>query len=219
MRLLFIGAPGAGKGTQAKRLAEEHGVPHIATGDILREAIRQGTPVGREAQPYIAAGGLVPDDVMIRVIEERFARPDVAGGYVLDGFPRTLAQAEALERMLARLGRPLDRVFLLECPEGTVLDRITGRRTCEVCGMPYHVRHRPPRREGVCDRDGGRLVQREDDTEPKARRRLEKYRAETAALVPFYEARGLLRRVDASRSPEEVYREIRSAVGRAGGGG
>lgn len=194
-------------------------MPHIATGDILREAIRQDIPVGREARPYIAAGGLVPDDVMIGVIEERFGRGDVAGGYVLDGFPRTLPQAEALERLLARLGRPLDRVLLLECSEETVLDRITGRRTCEVCGMPYHLRHRPPRREGVCDRDGGRLVQREDDTEPKVRRRLEKYRAETAAVVPFYEARGILRRVDASRSLDEVYRAILASVKDLGGRG
>lgn len=213
MRLLFIGAPGSGKGTQAKRLAEERGVPHIATGDILREAVRKGTSVGHQAQPYIAAGSLVPDDVMIRVIEERFARPDVAAGYILDGFPRTLPQARALEGMLARLGRPLDRVLLLECSEECVLDRITGRRTCEMCGMPYHIRHRPPRREGICDRDGGRLLQREDDTEPKARRRLEKYREETAALVPFYEARGILRRVDAGRPPEAVYRAILAAVG------
>jgi adenylate kinase len=210
-----VGAPGVGKGTQAKRLADARGLPHIATGDILREAIRRGTPVGLQAKPFVESGGLVPDGVMIGLIEERFRRGDTAGGYILDGFPRTVPQAEALDAMLAGLGQPLDVVALLECPDGLIVERITGRRTCEQCARPYHVVHRKPLREGLCDRDGARLIQREDDTEAKFRRRLEKYHAETAAVVPFYEARGIVRRVDASRAADEVGRGLDAALGDA----
>jgi adenylate kinase len=212
LRLLFVGPPGAGKGTQARRVAEGRRIPHISTGDILREAGEKGTPVGLKAREYIGSGNLVPDDVMIGVIEERFARGDTGAGWLLDGFPRTLPQAEALDRFLDRLGRPLQRVVLLECPDEAVVDRITGRRTCPKCGTPYHVRHPRPKREGVCDRDGAALIQREDDTEPKVRRRLEKYRAETAAVIPFYERRGLVRRVDASGPPEAVARLVEAAL-------
>ena len=215
MRILFVGAPGSGKGTQAVRLASELGVPHVSTGDILREAIRQGTPVGRQVKVFMDQGLLVPDEVMVAVLEERFARSDTAKGYILDGFPRTASQAASLEKMLARAGQALDAVILLEIADAGVVDRIAGRRTCETCQASYHVRFPRPAREGVCDRDGGRLVQREDDTEAKVRRRLEKYHSETAAVVPFYEGMGLVRRVDASQSPEQVYAAVLAALGRA----
>ncbi len=215
MRILFVGAPGSGKGTQAVRLAGELGVPHISTGDILREAVRGDTDIGRQARGFMGQGLLVPDGVMIGIIEERFARGDTAEGYILDGFPRTAPQAAALETLLARLGQRLGTVVLLEIADEAVVERITGRRTCERCQTPYHVRFQPPRKEGVCDKDGGRLVQRDDDTEPKIRKRLEKYHSETAAVIPFYESKGLVRRVDGSRSPDDVHAAVRAAVGRA----
>ena len=212
MRLLLVGAPGVGKGTQAKRLAETRKVPHISTGDILRDAIKQGTPVGLRAKTHVESGGLVPDDVMVGIIEERFGRGDTGRGYVLDGFPRTVPQAEALERLLGKLLQPLEAVVLLECPDAAILERITGRRTCETCQTPYHVKFQKPRREGVCDKDGGRLVQREDDTEPKVRRRLDKYHSETEAIIPFYGRKGLVRRVDGARAPDEVTRSVEAAL-------
>lgn len=213
MRLLFVGPPGAGKGTQAQRLAQARDIPHISTGDILREAIRRETPVGRQAKGFVESGALVPDGVMIGIIEERFGKGDTGRGYILDGFPRTVPQAEALEGLLGRLRQPLGTVVLLECPDAAIVERITGRRTCEKCQTPYHVRFQKPRNEGVCDKDGGRLVQREDDTEPKVRRRLEKYRSETAAIIPFYEKKGIVRRIDAARPPEDVYRAVEAALG------
>lgn len=214
MRLLIVGAPGVGKGTQAKRIAAERKVPHIATGDILREAIREGTPVGLRAKTFVESGGLVPDEVVIGIIEERFSRGDTSAGWILDGFPRTEPQARALEALLKRIGQPLEAVVLLECPDGAILERITGRRSCPRCGAPYHVRYQKPAKEGVCDQDGTPLVQREDDTESKVVRRLEKYRAETAAVIPFYDREGRVRRVDASKSPDEVFRAVQAALAR-----
>ena len=212
MRLLFVGPPGAGKGTQAKKVAGERGVPHIATGDILREAVRRSTPVGLKARSFMDAGSLVPDDVMIGIIEERFGTGDTAGGYILDGFPRTVPQAQALDALLEKLARPLQAVLLLECPDGASVERITGRRTCPKCGTPYHVKYRKPKKEGVCDRDGEALVQREDDTEARLRKRLQQYHSETAAIVPFYEKKGIVNRVDASRAQDEVTRAVESAL-------
>lgn len=212
MRLLIVGAPGVGKGTQAKRISAEKGIPHIATGDILREAIRQGTPVGLQAKAFVESGGLVPDEVVIGIIEERFARGDTAKGWILDGFPRTAPQAEALGKMLDRLRQPLQGVILLECPDSAILERITGRRSCPRCGAPYHVKYQKPKKEGVCDADGTPLVHREDDTEAKVTKRLQKYHAETAAVIPFYEKKGLVRRVDATKAPEEVYRRVQDVL-------
>ena len=207
-----MGPPGSGKGTQAKRVAAAHHIPHVSTGDILREAIREGTAVGRKAEGFMSAGNLVPDDLMIRIIEERFGRGDTSRGYILDGFPRTVPQAVALDSLLGRLREPLHAVILLECSDAIVVERITGRRTCVRCGTPYHLVFQKPRKDRVCDVDGSLLVQREDDTEPKVRRRLEKYHSETAAIIPFYESKGIVRRVDATREPDEVQRQVEAAL-------
>jgi len=207
-----VGPPGSGKGTQAKRIAQSHAIPHVSTGDILREAIREGTAVGRKAEGFMSAGNLVPDDLMIRIIEERFQRGDTSKGYILDGFPRTVPQAVALDALLARLREPLHAVILLECGDGVVVERITGRRTCVRCGTPYHLIFQRPRKDRVCDVDGSLLVQREDDTEPKVRRRLEKYHSETAAIIPFYEKQGIVRRVDASKDPDTVHSAVEAAL-------
>lgn len=212
MKLILIGAPGVGKGTQAKRLSEKFDVPHIATGDILREAVRLGTAVGLKAKGFMEAGNLVPDAVMIEIVEERFEQGDTRTGYILDGFPRTVHQAEALDQLLARLGLPPQGVILFECDDEVITARIAGRRTCEKCQRPYHVRFSPPKREDVCDVDGGKLIQRPDDSEAKVRERLKNYRDQTAPLIPYYERRGLLRRVDAKNSPEAVSTAVETVV-------
>ena len=217
MRLLLVGAPGVGKGTQAKRLAADLGVPHVSTGDMFRDAIRRDTPLGRQARVHIDQGMLVPDDLTIGLIEERFsATPDAAArGFILDGFPRTLPQAKALDRLLERIVAPLEAVVVLDISDDGVVERITGRRTCVGCGTPYHLRFRRPVQEGICDICQNPLVQRADDTEEKVRRRLEKYHSETQMVIPFYEAKGLVRRVDGSLKPDEVYRAVRATLGLA----
>lgn len=214
-RLLFVGPPGVGKGTQAKRLADGLHVPHISTGDILRDAVKRGTTVGLQAKSFMARGGLVPDGVMIGVIEERFAQGDCAKGYILDGFPRTTPQAEALEILLTRLDLPLQKVLLLECPDAVVIERMTGRRSCsnKACQATFHVKFMPSKRPGICDTCRAPLEQRGDDTAEAVTYRLERYHLETARIVPFYEKRGVLRAVDGTRTPEEVAREIHRVCG------
>jgi len=204
MRLIFVGPPASGKGTQAKQIAAKLGVPHISTGDMLRDAVREGTPLGKQADAVMKAGGLVSDELVIGLIEERFAKPDAAKGFLLDGFPRTLPQAQALERLTAKLGRPLRAVVHIDVPDSACVERISGRRGCPKCGAGYHVRFIPPKRPGVCDACGTALVQRPDDTAEAAAKRLEKYHAETAAILPFYSKAGLVKRVDGSRAPAEV---------------
>lgn len=214
MRLLLVGAPGVGKGTQAKRLSQDLGIPHVSTGDMFRDAIRRQTPLGKKAKIFIDVGSLVPDELTIGLIEERFREPDVLErGYILDGFPRTVPQARALDGMLKRLGKPLDAVVVLDIEESLVVERISGRRTCTGCGTPYHVKYRRPLAEGTCDICGKKLAQREDDTEMKVLLRLDKYRTETRAVIPFYEAEGLVRRVDGGKPPDEVYAAVRKALG------
>ncbi len=215
MRVAFLGPPGAGKGTQARELAREWGVPQIATGDMLREAVAAKTPLGLEAKRYMDQGGLVPDEVVVGATAERLAAPDAARGFILDGFPRTIAQAEALARLLKDAGHALDVVLYFDVSEPELLRRLTGRRVCRACGHTYHLTSSPPKRAGVCDACGGELYQRVDDSEATVRNRLEVYRKQTAPLLDYYRQRNVLTTVSGEGSIEEIRDAIRAAVGAA----
>jgi len=192
LRVVFLGPPGAGKGTQARQLAHEWGVPQVATGDMLREAVANTTPLGLEAKRYMDSGGLVPDAVVIGLVGERLAKPDAAPGCVLDGFPRTVAQAEALDRLLAQRGETLHAVVFFDVSRPELLRRLTGRRTCRQCGTGFHLVSAPPKVAGTCDTCGGELYQREDDAEATVGKRLDVYDSQTAPLLNYYRRRGLL---------------------------
>jgi adenylate kinase len=211
-RVIFLGAPGAGKGTQARRLAAGWGVPQVATGDMLREAVAEGTPLGREAKRYMDTGALVPDGVVIGLVDERLARPDAGSGYVLDGFPRTVAQAEALDALLRRRGQDLDRVIFFDVSRDELLRRLTGRRICRQCGTAFHLVSAPPKTAGRCDQCGGELYQREDDAESTVARRLDVYQTQTAPLLDYYQKRGRLVRVAGEGPVERVATLIERAV-------
>jgi len=213
-RLVFLGPPGAGKGTQARLLAAELHVPQIATGDMLREAVAAQTALGREARRYMDAGALVPDDVVVGLIAERLARPDARQGFILDGFPRTLAQAEGLERLLKDLGQGLDRVIFFSVAEPELLRRLTGRRVCPTCGATFHLAFAPPKAGDRCDRCGSALVQREDDREETVRARLAVYATQTVPLLDYYRDRRLLSTVSGEGDVAAVGRAIRNLVGR-----
>lgn len=212
MRLIFLGPPGAGKGTQARTLAAERGIPQIATGDMLREAVAGGTRLGIEAKSYMDRGALVPDEVVVGLVAERLAADDARSGFILDGFPRTVAQAEALGRFLKDRDLVLDRVIFFEVSEGELLRRLTGRRVCRRCGATYHLASSPSTSAGRCDRCGGGLYQREDDSEATVQRRLEVYAAQTAPLLDYYRSRGLLFSVAGEGSPETIGRAVLRAV-------
>ena len=212
MRVAFLGPPGAGKGTQAHELAREWGVPHVATGDMLRAAAAAGRPLGREAKGYMDRGALVPDDVIIRMIAERLRQADALAGFLLDGFPRTIAQAEGLERLLKDLGQPLERVVYFDVAEPELIRRLTGRRVCRKCGASYHVVSNPPKRSGVCDACGGELYQREDDSEATVRNRLGVYARQTAPLLDWYRGRGMLTSVPGEGPIETVRASVRGAA-------
>lgn len=214
MRVAFLGPPGAGKGTQARELAREWSVPHIATGDMLREAVGAGTALGREAKTYMDRGALVPDDVIIGMIAERLRDPDARNGFLLDGFPRTIAQAEGLERLLKDLGQSLDRVVYFDVGEPELVRRLTGRRVCRACGHSFHVVSNPPRRDGVCDACGGELYQRVDDSEGTVRNRLNVYTRQTAPLLDWYAGKGLLGSVRGEGTIDDIGRRVNDAARR-----
>lgn len=208
----MLGLPGAGKGTQAKRLAAANGVPHIATGDIFRQAVADRTPLGLEVQAIMARGQYVPDTLTIDIVRERLAHADARAGFVLDGFPRTAAQAQALDAFLTAAGTPLDHAVLLEVDAETVIRRVSGRRICPSCGAIYHVDTDPPGPEGACRRCGATVTQRPDDSEAVQRRRVDVYQRETAPLIPFYQTAGRLLRVAGEGAPDAVAARLAAAL-------
>ena len=212
MRLVLVGPPGAGKGTQATVLSEKLGVPHISTGDLFRAHISNQTELGREVQEYLDSGELVPDAVTNEMVRERLSQPDAVEGFLLDGFPRKISQADALAEALEKVGRKLTAVLLIDVPDEEVIRRLSGRRTCAKNGHTYHVDFDPPKNEGVCDQDGSKLIQRDDDKPEVISKRLVTYHDETEPLVEYYEARDLLRRFDGSRTPTEVHDHIRATI-------
>jgi adenylate kinase len=214
MDLILFGPPGAGKGTQAQRLFRAYGTPQVSTGDILRQAVKDGTPLGLKAKPLMESGKLVPDELVIGLVEDRLKRPDCRQGFVLDGFPRTVAQAQALDAMLASLGRRIDHVLSLEVPLEVVVGRLSGRRSCPKDGRVYHVTEAPPEQEGVCDACRTALVQRPDDQEEVVRARQVTYRRDTEPLKSFYASRGLLRPVDGTGTLDEVFGRIQAVLGK-----
>jgi adenylate kinase len=212
LNLILLGPPGAGKGTQAARLTEDFHLPYIATGDMLRAAVKEGTALGKQAKQYMDRGDLVPDEVIIGMILDCMEGPDCADGFLLDGFPRNVQQAESLEQAMGEKGRSVTATMLIDVPDDEVVKRISGRRLCQKNGHVYNVFSDPPKHADVCDQDGSRLVQREDDAEDVVRNRLAVYHDQTAPLVAFYEDRGVLKRFDGVRPPTEVHDHIRATI-------
>ncbi|MCS6858729.1 MAG: adenylate kinase [Abditibacteriales bacterium] len=211
-RIVFLGPPGAGKGTQAQMLAEFLGVPVIATGDLLRAEVAADTPLGRQAREFMEQGALVPDPLVMEILKRRLAQPDCEQGFILDGFPRTLAQAQALEELLGPQGRAIEAVLELEVPEAVLVERFSGRRVCRHCGHVYHLHTHPPRCAGTCDRCGDALIQRADDTPATVRTRLQIYHQATEPLIHFYRERGLLHRIDGSGDIDRIQHATREVV-------
>jgi adenylate kinase len=213
--LVLLGPPGAGKGTQASRIVAEYGIPHISTGDILRGAVKNQTTMGLEAKKYMDAGDLVPDSVVIGIVKDRLLEPDSAKGFLMDGFPRTIPQAEALDSALDELNRAITKVVVILVDEEDLVARLTGRRICRSCQTPFHILFNRPRVEDVCDKCGGELYQRDDDTEATVRNRLEVYRNQTEPLIDYYDRAGVVARIDGGKAPDKVYEDIRMALGPA----
>ncbi len=212
MNLILLGPPGAGKGTQAKILIKKFGIPQISTGDILRGAVKEQTPMGVKAKGYMDSGALVPDEVVVGIVEERLARPDCTEGFILDGFPRTVGQADALKKTLAGMGKRIDHVVSIAVDKEELLERITGRRTCRSCGRGFHIAFDPPKMPGKCDECGGELYQRDDDSEQTMRKRLDVYEEQTAPLIAYYAAESLLRTVNGSGSIEDIQQKILAGI-------
>lgn len=212
MDIILLGPPGSGKGTQAQKMIERYHIPQISTGDILRGAVKEQTPLGVEAKGYMDQGKLVPDEVVVGIVRERIKASDCKGGFILDGFPRTVPQAEALDDTLGEMQRAIDHVVSVEVPNEGLIKRLTGRRTCRNCGAMYHIIFDPPAKEGVCDRCGGELYQRDDDQEETIRARLQVYEEQTAPLIAYYREKGLLRAIDGVGAIEEIFRNIVQAI-------
>lgn len=214
MRIVFLGAPGSGKGTQAQKLMAEFGVPQVSTGDLLRAAVAAGTELGLKAKAVMEAGGLVSDELVLGMIRERLSRPDARNGFLLDGFPRNLAQAEALEKLLADLGQPVEAAVLIDVDFDILMKRLTGRRTCSATGKLLNIHFSPPAELEACRQAGGELIQRADDNEETIGNRLKVYRAQTEPVIGFYRDRGLLRTVSGEGEVDQVYRRLVAAIGR-----
>ena len=213
MNLIFLGAPGAGKGTQAKMIAEKYGIPHVSTGDIFRANIKNGTELGMEAKKYMDQGLLVPDELTVRILLDRVAQDDCKNGYVLDGFPRTIPQAEVLDSELTKLGDHIDYAINVDVPDENIVKRMSGRRACLTCGATYHIEHVPPKKEGICDVCGSELVLRDDDKPETVKNRLNVYHEQTQPLIDFYTEKGVLKTVDGTVPMEEVFAAITAILG------
>jgi adenylate kinase len=211
--LVLLGPPGAGKGTQAGRIVADYGVPHISTGDILRSAVKNQTQMGLEAKRYMDAGQLVPDSVVIGIVKDRLQEPDTAKGFLMDGFPRTIPQAEALDKALEDLDRAISKTVVVLVDDDDLVRRLSGRRICRECQSPYHVMFNAPAVKDVCDKCGGELYQRDDDSEATVRNRLEVYHSQTAPLIDYYDQQGVVARIDGGQAPDKVYEDIRVALG------
>lgn len=213
MKIIMLGAPGAGKGTQAKMIADKYGVPHISTGDIFRANIKNGTELGMEAKKYMDQGLLVPDELTVRILLDRVAQDDCKNGYVLDGFPRTIPQAEVLDSELTKLGDHIDYAINVDVPDENIVKRMSGRRACLTCGATYHIEHVPPKKEGICDVCGSELVLRDDDKPETVKNRLNVYHEQTQPLIDFYTKKGVLKTVDGTVPMEEVFAAITVILG------
>jgi len=213
MILILLGAPGVGKGTQGELIAKEYGIPQISTGDILRKEVKEGTLLGKEAKKYMDSGALVPDNVIIGMMENRIKKDDCKNGFILDGFPRTVAQAEAFDVMLEKNGLELDKVLLIDVPKDEIIDRLTGRRVCSKCGAVYHIKNNPPKIDGVCDKCGGELIQRSDDTKEVVENRLNVYEKSTMPLIEYYEKTKKLVKIDGVGNINEIFSKVKAVLG------
>ena len=214
MNILIMGPAGAGKGTMSDLIIKEFDIPHISTGDMLRENVRNSTELGLQAKEFMNTGRLVPDELINAMVEKRLLEPDCQKGYLLDGFPRTLVQAKAFEEMAERIGKPVESVLALEVSFDTLVDRITGRRICPKCGAIYHVRNKPSKTEGICDECGSELQQRKDDTVEQLKVRMEEYEAKTAPIIGYFEPKGVVSHIDASKNAEETFAQVKEALGK-----
>ncbi|TFJ92853.1 adenylate kinase [Lentibacillus salicampi] len=212
MNLILMGLPGAGKGTQAEKINETYHIPHISTGDMFRLAIKEGTELGQKAKEYMDQGALVPDDVTIGIVKERLAKDDCKDGFLLDGFPRTVAQAEALQSLLSDMNESIDYVLRVEVPEEHLVERLAGRRICPTCGTTYHILYNPPQQEGICDNDGSQLIQREDDQAETVKNRLEVNVEQMKPLLDYYHDRGYLVTIDGDQEIDHVFKDIQSTI-------
>lgn len=214
MNLILVGPPGAGKGTQAKLISKKNNIPHISTGDIFRKNIKEKTPLGIEAKSFIDKGQLVPDDVTIAIVEDRLIQEDCKDGFLLDGFPRTVKQAEALDSFLKGMGKKIDRVLLIDVPANFILERMTGRRVCQSCGSSFHIKFNPPKVDEICDNCGSQLIQRKDDSEQTVKERLDVYERQTQPLVQYYSNRRALSAVNGTGSIDQVFESVCNILGR-----